>query len=36
MWMAKVLNAPEIIIDSLVIGALLMYRSATGGGGNVD
>lgn len=26
MWMAKVLNAPENIIDSLIIGALMMYR----------
>jgi hypothetical protein len=31
MWMAKVLNAPENIIDALIIGSLLMYRKLVGG-----
>lgn len=31
MWMAKVLNSPENIIDSTIIGALMMYRQASGG-----
>lgn len=30
MWMAKVLNSPENIIDSAIIGALMMYRQASG------
>ena len=36
MWMAKVLYAPGNIIDTLVLGALTMYRDWVGGGGRAS